>query len=88
MEDGKKSFMEDFVGKVVLIKTHWGLGTQDASLKAGEYKGLLLGYDGSFLKLEYDVRTFISGANVVTKDILLINRSYVLSVGEYRSKGD
>lgn len=87
MEDNK-SLIKEFVGKIVLVKTHWGLGTQDASLKAGEYKGLLLGFDGQFLKIQYEVRTFLNGANVLTTDILLINTAYILSVGEYRSKGD
>lgn len=82
------ALLEDMVGKMVLVKTHGGFGTKDASLMAGEYKGLLLGFDGTFLKLEYDVRKFISGANVISKDVLLINVAYVVTVNEYINRDD
>jgi len=55
---------------------------------AGEYKGLLMGFDGVFLKVEYDIKTFTDGANVITKDIIFINAAYVVTINEYREKED
>lgn len=87
MMDGDRSFVSELIGKTVLVKTHIGAGTKDASLTAGEYKGILIGFDGSFLKIEYEIRTFTSGSTVITRDIILINMAHVITVEEYRIVG-
>lgn len=78
--------LESLVGKIVLVKTHWGLGTKDASLLAGDYKGVLLGFDESFIQVEYEINKYENGTNVISKDIILINMSCILTIGEFREK--
>lgn len=85
MED-VKSFISEMVGKTILVKTQGGAGIRDASLKAGEYKGTLLGFDGSLIKLEYNITKFSGGKSVVSKDVVLINTSYIMTVEEYRER--
>jgi hypothetical protein len=85
MEDSKW-FISELIGKLVLVKTHWGMGTKDVSLRAGEYKGLLLGFDGAFIKLEYEMMKFSAGSGAIAKDVILINVAYIVSLDEYRNK--
>jgi len=85
MEDSKW-FISELIGKTVLVKTHGGAGTKDVSLRAGEYKGVLLGFDGTFIKLEYETMKFSEGTSAISKDVILINTAYVVSMDEYRSK--
>jgi hypothetical protein len=80
------SLINEFMGKTILVRTHWGMGTKDISLTAGDYKGVLLAFDGNFIKLEYEIKSFVNGINVVTKDIILINLTCILTLGEYRPK--
>jgi hypothetical protein len=84
--DGPESFVNELVGKTVLVKTHMGAGTKDVRLSTGEYKGVLLGFDGKFLKLEYDINKFTEGNNLVTKDLILINAAYIITINEYKGK--
>ncbi len=85
MESGKW-FLTELIGKTVMVKTHWGLGTNDISLASGDYKGVLLGVDGNIIKLEYEIKKFVVGKNLVTKDIILINIAYIVTVNEYVNK--
>lgn len=85
MED-VKGLLGEFVGKEILIKTHGAAGARDASLKAGEYKGILLSFDGMFIKIEYGVRKFAVGGSSVAKETMLINVAYIMSVEQYVDK--
>jgi hypothetical protein len=80
------SFLTDLFGKTVLIKTYGGTGTKEANLVTGEYKGILLGFDGNFIRLEYEVVKFMKGDTIRTKEIILVNSDYVISVNETGSK--
>jgi hypothetical protein len=82
--ENDKWFINELTGKMVLIKTHGGFGTKDARLMEGEYRGVLLGFDGGFVKLEYEIRKFSGGTGTMTKDVILINAAYIISVNEYR----
>jgi hypothetical protein len=84
--ENNMSFIGDMTGKTVLVKTHGGVGLKEAGLMAGEYKGVLLGFDGTFIKLEYDVKKFLNGNAISSKDIMLINAAYIITLNEYRSK--
>ncbi len=77
-----KSFLAELVGKMILVKTHYGTATS-VDMKPGDYKGILLGYDGTFIKLEYDFRKFVSGAGVAGKTTVLINIAYIISIEEH-----
>lgn len=78
-------FINEMIGKTILVKTQGGSGTKDASLMVGEYKGVLLGFDGIFLRLEYATRKYSGGTNAVFKDVVLINVTYIISVEETKS---
>lgn len=84
--DVNKALVNELLGKTILVRTHWGMGTKDISLTAGDYKGVLQAFDGNFIKLEYEIKTFVNGVNVITKDIILINVTCILTMGEYRPK--
>ena len=86
MVEDNKWLMSEFVGKTILVKTHGGMGTRDVSLKVGEYKGVLLGFDGAFMKLEYEITKFSGGASQVTKDVILINVAFVITVNEFHER--
>ena len=80
-----RSFITQLVGKTVWVTTATtagGVGTKDAS--AGNYKGVLLDFDGHFLKLEYEMKKFVSGAGLISKGVILINVTYVMTVEEYK----
>ena len=77
-------FIGELVGKTVWIATKGGLGTKEDQM-AGDYKGLLLGFDGEFLKLEYETKKFVQGASSVTKGVILINVRYVITAEEYKT---
>ncbi len=78
----EKSLIDELTGKVVWVTSSGGLGSKDAS--AGNYKGTLLGFDGRFFKLEYELRKFVSGAAVPGSGVILINAAYVITIEEYR----
>jgi hypothetical protein len=75
--------ISELVGKMVLVRSRGGVGTKGPML-SGDYKGLLLGADDEFLKLEYEVSKFVEGKNVITKEIVLIDLKYVITVEEYK----
>lgn len=77
-----KGFMDDLTGKRVLIKTQGGAGTKDARLAAGEYQGVLLGFDGDFIELQYETKRFTAGTGTTTKEIIFINVAFIISVNE------
>lgn len=79
-------FINELVGKTILVKTQGGVGTKDASLMVGEYKGVLLGFDGVFIRLEYETKKYSGGTNAIFKDTVLINVEYVITVEEFHSK--
>jgi len=79
-------FLAELIGKTVLVKTHGGAGTKDASLSAGDYRGVLLGFDGKFIKLECDTKRFTGGKGSMAKETIYINSAYTISVGEYLNK--
>lgn len=77
-----KSFIGEMIGKAVWVATSGGIGSKDAS--AGNYKGTLLGFDGQFIKLEYELMRFVEGASVHGKSIILINATHIRTIEEYR----
>ncbi len=83
----KESLIAGLVSKKILVKTQGGIGTKEYKGGIGEYKGNLLGFDGTFLRLEYEVSRFIAGATKVNNEIILINVAYIISVEEYREIG-
>ena len=80
-----KSLLTELIGKKVVIKTHYGIGTKN-DMAVGDYKGILLEFDGNFAKIEYDVKTFVEGSTRTTTSILLINLIYMISVEQYVEK--
>ena len=80
-----KVLLTELLGKKILIKTHYGAGTKDDQAP-GDYKGELLAFDGDFLKIEYEVKRFIDGANRTSKSILWVNRGYVITIEQYEEK--
>lgn len=84
MEENKL-FINELIGKKVLIKTRGGEGVKDVTITPGGYKGNMLGFDGSLIKLEYNVVKFESGAEVITKSIIFINLAYIITVQEVES---
>ncbi len=84
MDDG--SLLNELINKKVMVKTHGGVGTNDISLAIGEYKGIILGFDGHILKLKYEIKKFAQGKNVITTDIIYINLAYIITVNEYVEK--
>lgn len=80
--DQDKSFIGELIGKSVWLTTSGALGSKDAS--AGNYKGTIIGFDGQFIKLEYELKTFVAGASVPGKGVIVINAAYVMTVEEYR----
>jgi hypothetical protein len=84
--EGNKLLVNELVGKKILVKTHGGAGTKEYKVQVGEYKGTLLDFDGSFMKLEYEVSRFTGGETKVTNEILLLNAAYIITVEEYVEK--
>lgn len=83
--DESKSLIADLVGKKIVLRTREGAGTRD-DMMVGDYKGTLLGFDGKFLKLEYEIKSFIEGKSIIDKRIILINTRYIITAEEYESK--
>ena len=83
MEQSTTSFITELIGKTVWITTRGGLGTKDA-LVAGDYKGTLAGFDGEFIKLEYEIRKFVGGTTDTSKGVILINKRYIITAEEYK----
>jgi small nuclear ribonucleoprotein (snRNP)-like protein len=83
----ENEFIEELVGKAVLIKTRGGTGTQENVL-TGEYKGTLIGFDGKFIKVEYEIKRFVEGASKTFKKTVVINIEYVITVAEYTPDTD
>jgi hypothetical protein len=79
----KAQFISELVGKTVWISTRGGLGTK-ADQVAGDYKGTLVGFDGEFLKLEYEITKFGGGKASTTTGIIMINTRYVITAEEYK----
>jgi len=77
------SFIGELIGKTVWVMTAGALGTKDASV--GNYKGVLIGFDGLFIKLEYEIRKFTEGNAVLSKGVLLINTKYIMTLEEYKA---
>lgn len=75
--------ISEMVGKIVIVRTQGGIGTK-GSMLSGDYKGVLLGADGDFLKLEYDVIKFVEGKSIVNKEQVMINMQYVITVEEFK----
>ena len=84
--ESNKWLIGELIGKTIIVRTREGVGTLDASLKAGEYKGILLDFDGNFMKLEYEIRKFASGTSTVTKQVILINAAYTITIDEYSAR--
>ncbi|MDE1865792.1 MAG: hypothetical protein KGH94_04120 [Candidatus Micrarchaeota archaeon] len=80
----KESLVNGLVGKKVLIKSHGGVGTKDYKMEIGEYRGILLDFDGVFLKVKYELAKFVSGATRISEETLLMNVAYVITIEEYR----
>lgn len=76
-------FITELIGKTVWIATQGGLGTKDAMV-VGDYKGTLLGFDGEFVKLEYEFRKFAGGDTKINKGVILINTKYIITAEEYK----
>jgi hypothetical protein len=80
--DSDKSYVGELVGKLLWVSTRGGAGSKDASV--GNYKATLIGFDGKFIKLEYEMKNFAAGASVLGKGVVMINIDYVISLEEYR----
>ena len=78
-----KSFINELMGKTVWVTTAGALGSKDASV--GNYKGVLIGFDGQFIRLEYEIRKFTEGNAVLSKGVLLINVTYIMTLEEYKA---
>lgn len=74
-------YINDLIGKRVRVTTSGGAGTKDAIV--GEYRGTMLGFDGEFVKLEYDIRKFAGGASVKSEGIIIINVKHIITAEEY-----
>ena len=85
--DGRELLIRDLIGKKVLIKSHLGAGTKEYKIEVGEYRGVLLDFDGVFLKLEYEVSSFTAGATKINKEILLLNLAYLITIQERKEPG-
>jgi hypothetical protein len=77
-------FIAELIGKTVWVTTYGGLGTKD-SMVVGDYKGTLLGFDGEFIKLEYEIKKYAEGTGSIDKGIILINTRYIITAEEYKS---
>ncbi|MFI5412818.1 MAG: hypothetical protein ACHQX1_02915 [Candidatus Micrarchaeales archaeon] len=84
MEQDRQT-LKELLGKKLLIKSHYGIGTK-GDMMLGDYKGILLGYDDNFIKIEYEITRFVEGANVVSKSILLINTNYIITIEEIKGE--
>lgn len=78
--------LNELMGKKVLVKTKGGSGIRDQILEEGTYPGMLVGSDINFIKLEYDITTFVNGAETKLKQSILINIAYIITVEEYKAK--
>ena len=85
MMEYDKKLLTELVGKKILIRTHYGVGTKD-DIALGDYKGTLLEFDEDFLKIEYDVKKFVEGSNKVSKSILWVNMGYIITIEQYQEK--
>jgi small nuclear ribonucleoprotein (snRNP)-like protein len=81
MEENK-SFLNEFIGKKVLVHTKGGPGIKDVISTEGSYRGMLIGFDGNFIKLEYDVAKFVNGKSENVKERVIINLSYIITLEE------
>ncbi len=72
-------FLNELIGKNVNIIVKDGPGNVPDSMVRGQYKGVLLEYDGRFAKLEYDVSTFSNGKGYSHKEDVLINADYIIT---------
>jgi hypothetical protein len=75
-------FLSELTGKVVWVATSGGIGSKNAS--PGNYRGTLAGFDGQFVKLEYEISKFEAGTTEKSTGVILINADYIISVEEYR----
>ena len=78
--------LNELMGKKVLVKTRGGPGIRDQILEEGTYPGILVGSDNNFIKLEYNITTFVNGAETNLKQHILINMAYVITVEEHKQK--
>ncbi len=78
--------LNELMGKKVLVKTNGGSGIRDQLLEEGTYPGILIGSDQHFIKLEYSVQRFINGNPVDSKETILVNIAYIITVEEYRTR--
>lgn len=79
------NFLNELIGEKVLVKTHFGAGTKD-DMVVGDYKGIILAFDGNFIKIEYEVKKFVEGANQLSKSVLLLNIADVITIERYQEK--
>ncbi len=84
----KRLLINEYLGKKIVVKTSGGAGIKDIVLVEGNYVGDLLAFDGTFLKLEYLIRNFLNGVKTETKDVILINIAYVISIEEFKQRED
>ncbi len=64
--EGNALFLTELIGKTIAIQMKGGSGIREGNvLTGGDYKGTLLGFDGTFLKLEYEVSRFANGENEI-----------------------
>lgn len=86
MEESKQ-FINELLGKTVSIQAYGGSGIKEEfkGTVGGNYKGTLLGFDGNFIKLEYDVSKFINGKSEIVKRIMIINLAHIITVEEFQN---
>ena len=80
--------VNELMGKKVLVKTNGGPGIKDVLLEEGTYPGILIGSDHNFIKLEYTLQKFVNGAPTDTKETIIINIRYIITIEAYRPRED
>ena len=83
----ESSYIIGLVGKKIIVRASEGIGTR-GDMTAGDYKGILQGFDGEFLKLEYEVKQFIEGKQQVHTEVLYLNKRFLITAEEFRSENE
>ncbi|MGI0100130.1 MAG: hypothetical protein ACREBH_00165 [Candidatus Micrarchaeaceae archaeon] len=79
------NLLNELVGRKVLIKTNFGGGTKD-NIAVGGYKGTILSFDGNFVKVKYEVKTFLDSGSKMTSSEVLINIADIITIEQYQEE--
>lgn len=78
--------VNELMGKKVVVRTSGGTGIKDVLLEEATYPGVLVGTDQNFIKLEYTLQKFVNGAPVDTKETILVNIRYIITIELFRPR--